>query len=174
MPKLETLILNALKNVTPRERQQILTPEPGTTVDVQYYAPVDDIEDDGGEIVIRFTRPHKRAKVTSIGGGPVRPPVTGAQDREDEGAGDRAFIVAALKDAAAKNSFPFVSLRWFKQRYLPALGTNFTPDEIDAIVMQLVARGEFILEKVPNPNPPYFEVTAVRTPDMPAAQNNIV
>lgn len=79
---------------------------------------------------------------------------------------DAAFLLAALKDAAAKNQYPYISISWFKNTWLPALGAKFSSDELQALITRLTASGEVIVEKVHNPNGK-FPTTTIRTPDMP-------
>lgn len=107
----------------------------------------------GGAITIHFT--------PTIGGTPtIAKSVT--VDHDD----DSAFLLAALKDAAAKNQYPYISIAWFKNTWLPALGAKFTFDELNALITRLTASGEVIVEKVHNPNGK-FPTTTIRTPDMP-------
>jgi hypothetical protein len=78
-----------------------------------------------------------------------------------------------LRDAHEKNKQPFVALRWFKNKYLPALGINIPAEDLNALIMKLVAQGDLIIEKVPNLNKPDYDVTTIRTPDMPPPRSNI-
>jgi hypothetical protein len=100
----------------------------------------------------------------------ARKAVTGPQGALSD---DAVLLLGALRDAHEKNKQPFISLRWFKTKYLPALGINMTPDELNDLILRLVARGEIIIEKVPNRNNSERDVTTVRTPDMPPPKTDL-
>lgn len=151
------LNVNQLQNLIADDVKELLQLPDGSTVDVKFRA-ASTAQPREGEITIKFALPTKKQD-----GG-----LTGAPDKLDE---DAILFVGALRDAWEKTKYPFISLSWFKRNYLPALGFKLTPPEMKDLITRLLARGEIIVEKLPNLNNPEYEVTAIRTPDMPSASD---
>jgi hypothetical protein len=153
--------VNQLQRLIAAEVKDLLKLPDGSNIEVKFQA--DTIASgSGGEISIKFSMPSAEPA--------ARKAVTGPQGALSD---DAALLLGALRDAHEKNKQPFISLRWFKTKYLPALGINMTPDELNDLILRLVARGEIIIEKVPNRNNSERDVTTVRTPDMPPPKTDL-
>jgi hypothetical protein len=65
---------------------------------------------------------------------------------------------------AAEHKVAFVSLKWFRDQFLPGFGVAWaaTPHAGKEIVSEAIARGLFLTSKVQNPKAPAFPVTAIR------------
>lgn len=147
-----------LEDVVKRE----LRLSPNSKIDIKLSRPA---AKGPGEINIQF------AATASPPSGTIKPdPVTVAPGTRITTSDDEAFLLAAIRDAHEKSQYPFISLKWFKTTWLPALGAKFTYDEFQELITRLVAQGDVIVEKVQNPYG--HPVTSIRTPDMPAAKES--
>ena len=93
------------------------------------------------------------AEVPKDGGGR-----TGAFDYE-------TAIVQLLGDLAeVESAREFVSLKWFRDQYLPSRGHEWSRDPRDNGVLLRHATGQRLIltSQVPNPNNPLHPVTAIR------------
>lgn len=118
----------------------------GETIDIK------SVEVYEGEIVITFETK------TILDGASM----TGAVDQVDE---DGAFVVAALRDAQEKMKRPFIGLSWFRDKYLPALGTNMNAIQLHDVITALIVKGLIVLDKIPGKLGAARPVSAIRTPD---------
>jgi hypothetical protein len=153
--------VNQLQRSIAADVKELLKLPDGTDIKVNFRADTATPER-GGEISIKFSMPGAEP--------PTAKTMTGAPAQTDD---DAVLLLGALRDAHEKNKQPFIALRWFKGKYLRALGINMPSDELNDLIMRLVAQGDLIIEKVPNRNPPFFDVTTVRTPDMPPPKNDL-
>ncbi|MDP8991061.1 MAG: hypothetical protein M3N41_13390, partial [Acidobacteriota bacterium] len=64
----------------------------------------------------------------------------------------------------AEHKIAFVSLKWFRDQFLPTRGVAWaaTPYVGQETVKEAIDRGLFLTSKVPNPKAPAFPVTAIR------------
>jgi hypothetical protein len=153
--------VNQLQRLIAADVKDLLKLPDGSNIEVKFQA--DTIaSESGGEISIKFSMPSAEPA--------ARKAATGPQGALSD---DAVLLLGALRDAHEKNKQPFIALRWFKGKYLPALGINLPSDELNALLLKLVAQDKIILEKVPNRNPPYHDVTTVRTPDMPPPKTDL-
>ena len=76
----------------------------------------------------------------------------------------RVELMRALWKAERRPGFEFVSLKWFRDLFLPAQGYQRaqSPAERDRAIRDGVDDGVLLTYKVPNPESPAFPVTAVR------------
>lgn len=114
-----------------------------------------------GEIRLTYRRP----------GAAVRAPLTGARQADMDD--DKAFILAALRDAQDKMQRPFIGLPWFRDKYIPMLGSNMDSVRIHQVITALIAQGEIILDKVESANSDRM-IAAIRTPDHPVSRSNFI
>jgi hypothetical protein len=65
---------------------------------------------------------------------------------------------------AAEHKVAFVSLKWFRDQFLPGFGVAWaaTPYSGQETVKEAIDRGLFLTSKVQNPKAPTFPVTAIR------------
>lgn len=65
---------------------------------------------------------------------------------------------------AAEHKVSFVSLKWFRDQFLPGFGVAWaaTPYAGQETVKEAIDRGLFLTNKVQNPKAPAFPVTAIR------------
>ncbi len=65
---------------------------------------------------------------------------------------------------AAEHKVSFVSLKWFRDQFLPGYGVAWaaTPYAGQETVKEAIDRGLFLTSKVQNPKAPAFPVTAIR------------
>jgi hypothetical protein len=65
---------------------------------------------------------------------------------------------------AAEHKVAFVSLKWFRDQFLPGFGVAWaaTPYAGQETVKEAIDRGLFLTSKVQNPKAPAFPVTAIR------------
>jgi hypothetical protein len=65
---------------------------------------------------------------------------------------------------AAEHKVSFVSLKWFRDQFLPGCGVSWaaTPYLGQEVVKEAIDRGLFLTSKVQNPKAPAFPVTAIR------------
>lgn len=147
-----------LEDVVKRE----LRLSPNSKIDIKLSRPA---AKGPGEINIQFAAPTASQITTSSA-----PPLTVAPGTRITTSDDEAFLLAAIRDAHEKSQYPFISLKWFKTTWLPALGAKFTYDEFQELITRLVANGEVVVEKIKNPYG--HPVTSIRTPDMPAAKES--
>jgi hypothetical protein len=103
--------------------------------------------------------------------GAVGTPVTVARQADMDD--DKAFILAALRDAQEKMQRPFIGLAWFRDKYVPMLGTNMDGVRIQQAITELIVQGGIVLDKVESANSAR-PLSAIRTPDMPVSQSNLI
>lgn len=113
-----------------------------------------------GEIRLKYRR-----------SGAIRPLLTGARQEVMED--DKAFILAALRDAQEKMQRPFIGLAWFRDKYVPMLGANMEGVRIHQAITELIVQGEIVLDKVESANSDR-PLSAIRTPDRPPSQSNLI
>jgi hypothetical protein len=65
---------------------------------------------------------------------------------------------------AAEHKVAFVSLKWFRDQFLPGFGVSWAamPYAGQETVKEAIDRGLFLTSKVQNPKAPAFPVTAIR------------
>jgi len=101
------------------------------------------------------------------------PPVsrsTKLRERPDVGALPAQLSEAVRALDAAEHKVAFVSLKWFRDQFLPGFGVAWAtmPYAGQEIVKAAIDRGLFLTSKVQNPKAPAFPVTAIRlNRDMP-------
>jgi hypothetical protein len=64
----------------------------------------------------------------------------------------------------AERSVSFVSIKWFRDQFLPSSGASWAavPYAGQEIVKEAIDRGLFLTSKVPNPKTPAYPTTAIR------------
>ncbi len=75
-----------------------------------------------------------------------------------------ADILGALDAAERRPGYTFVSLKWFRDTVLPAVGAelNADPARRQTVLRELTEKRLLLTSKVPNPKNPAFPVTAIR------------
>lgn len=136
-----------------------------------------------GEIRIRFGGPpsaHGRAGSPSQSGrdddlpGSILPPKSQGMTTLQL----RVELIRALRMAEQRPGFDFVSLKWFRDLFLPAQEYQWSrnPTDRDREIRSAVEDGVLLTYKVPNPKTPAYPVTAVRLnrqhPDVSAVLRN--
>jgi hypothetical protein len=74
---------------------------------------------------------------------------------------------------AAEHKVSFVSLKWFRDQFLPGFGVSWaaTPYAGQETIKEAIDRGLFLTSKVQNPKAPAYPVTAIRlNRDLPEIQ----
>ena len=73
-------------------------------------------------------------------------------------------LINALNDAEMRPGFEFVSLKWFRDTYLPGEQYDWAkmPRSLDAMIRAAISDGVLLTSKVTNPRSPQFPVTAIR------------
>ena len=84
----------------------------------------------------------------------LRETLTVALSRDD--------LIRALADAERRPGFDFVSLKWFRDLFLPGQAYAWDHVDRDEMIRAAVEDELLITYKVPNPKSPAFPVTAVR------------
>lgn len=77
---------------------------------------------------------------------------------------------------AAEHKVAFVSLKWFRDQFLPGFGFAWaaTPYVGQETVKEAIERGLFLTSKVQNPKAPAFPVTAIRlNRDLPEVRQTL-
>jgi hypothetical protein len=77
---------------------------------------------------------------------------------------------------AAEHKVAFVSLKWFRDQFLPGSGVAWaaTPYAGQETVKEAIDRGLFLTSKVQNPKAPAFPVTAIRlNRDLPEVRQTL-
>lgn len=87
-----------------------------------------------------------------------------AGDNLDSSALPMHLVEAVKALDAAERVGAFVSLKWFRDQYLPGLGTSWAaaPAVGQPIIKEAIDRGLFLTGKVPNPKAPAYPVTSIR------------
>ena len=91
--------------------------------------------------------------------------LSASQPRTSEGSGDPLQdFVAALDHVERDPHLHFVSLKWFRDTYLPKRGYDWAndPDLPRQMVHEAAAAEMILTSKVPNPKTPEFPVTTIR------------
>lgn len=96
---------------------------------------------------------------------PVRAIDSVAHDSQTEPAhsvGDLEEVCSALAEAETGRSF--VSLKWFRDDFLPAKGYAWTktPEDCYAVLTKAITDGWILTSKVTNPRAPQYPTTAIR------------
>jgi len=65
---------------------------------------------------------------------------------------------------AAEHKVSFVSIKWFRDQFLPSSGVSWAtaPYAGQEVVAEAIQRGLFLTNKVPNPKAPAYPTTAIR------------
>ncbi|MGH9533040.1 MAG: hypothetical protein ACRD2Q_11665, partial [Terriglobales bacterium] len=73
-------------------------------------------------------------------------------------------LIQALHRAESQPGFGFVSLKWFRDAYLPRAGYSWAVSESSRqqALHDAIQEGVIVTSKVPNPRSPEFPVTAIR------------
>ena len=73
-------------------------------------------------------------------------------------------LINTLNDAEMRPGFEFVSLKWFRDTYLPGEQYDWAkmPRFLDAMIRAAISDGVLLTSKVTNPRSPQFPVTAIR------------
>ncbi len=73
-------------------------------------------------------------------------------------------LIEALDGAERRPGYSFVSLKWFRDKVMPAVGTIWadTYESRSEALREAIEDGVILTGKVPNPNAPTFPVTAIR------------
>jgi len=73
-------------------------------------------------------------------------------------------VIRALSLAEHRPGFEFVSLKWFRDAALPAVGYDWakSDQQRQEILRDAIAQRLILTSKVPNPKDPQFPVTAIR------------
>jgi hypothetical protein len=72
-------------------------------------------------------------------------------------------LIRALHRAESRPGFDFVSLKWFRDLYLPAEGFDWarSSESRDQQLREAIGQGWIVKSKKPNPKAPQFPVTAI-------------
>lgn len=75
-----------------------------------------------------------------------------------------ADVIQSLQSAEQRPGFDFVSLKWFRDLFLPAEEHGWANSSAarDEVIRSAIERGIILINKVPNPKNPAFPVTAIR------------
>ena len=114
----------------------------------------------GGECVVQIRFVEAASTADSEDDGPGR-----RQDRLSEDAAasqEMSALIEELRRAEAK--LPFVGLKWFRDKVLPASGHDFAaePERIRRLLHTAIEQNRILTSQVPNPNEPSRPVTAIR------------
>ncbi len=126
-------------------------------------ASADSWSPDSGEIHISFVRIETRAAKTA---GRSSERLTGSLTHAEPPLPVRnpgSDLIRALHKAESRPGFDFVSLKWFRDLFLPAEGFDWA-QSIEARDHQLrdaIAQGWIVTSRKPNPKAPQFPVTAI-------------
>jgi hypothetical protein len=73
-------------------------------------------------------------------------------------------LVMALAKAELDPQLGFVSLKWFRDTYLPRQGYSWAaaPDERQRVLVNAIERRWILTSRVPNPKNPQYPVTAIK------------
>ena len=73
-------------------------------------------------------------------------------------------LLLALTKAENDPQLGFVSLKWFRDTYLPRQGYAWTgaPEKVRGVLVEAINRKWILTSKVPNPTNPQYPVTAIR------------
>ncbi len=87
-----------------------------------------------------------------------------AARRMDERGARRLELLASLNKAEQRPGLQFVALKWFRDQFLPAEGSEWTqaPDGRDEALRSAIDDGIVLTHRVPNPKDPRFPTTAIR------------
>lgn len=126
-------------------------------------ASADSWSPDSGEIRISFVRNESRAAKTAERSAerPAEsltsavPPVRARNPSID--------LIRALHKAESRPGFDFVSLKWFRDLYLPAEGFDWAQsiEARDQKLREAIGQGWIVTSRKPNPKAPQFPVTAI-------------
>ena len=123
--------------------------------DASYFEP------EACEVVIRFVASDEPRDVGHPGDAEVP-----QGDGDSAGALDYETAIGQLLDdlAEVESAREFVSLKWFRDQYLPSRGHEWSSDPRDNGVLLRHATGQRLIltSQVPNPNNPLHPVTAIR------------
>jgi hypothetical protein len=134
-----------------------------------------------GEIRVHFGGTRGAAVPGHAGEGQAAPqatssPVPHVVGRQPDGLGARRLELITLLDRAERRpGLQFVSLKWFRDQFIPAEGHGWAeaPEERDAALRSAIEDGVVLTYRVLNPKDPRFPTTAVRLnrshPDVRAA-----
>lgn len=122
-----------------------------------------------GQILITFPGPavadtgqEAPAPATGHDNGPSQesnPPEAGHDPRSW-----RVGLIVSLDTAEHRPDFNFVSLKWFRDLFLPAEGHDWLESQAarQELIRDAIENGIILTSKVPNPKTPAFPVTAIR------------
>lgn len=73
-------------------------------------------------------------------------------------------LLLALAEAEREPQFNFVSLKWFRDVYLPRQGYPWAsaPENRQQVLVEAITRKWILTSRVPNPKNPQFPVTAIK------------
>ena len=73
-------------------------------------------------------------------------------------------LLRALEKAEHEPQFGFVSLKWFRDVYLPRQGYSWAaaPESRQTVLVEAINRRWILTSKVANPKNPQFPVTAIK------------
>ena len=117
----------------------------------------------GGEIRIRFDAAPEEAAGHEFD---EEPPYAEDDEYDDRGNSwqNRYELIRSLQRAGRREGFEFVSLKWFRDLFLPAEQYAWT-DSLEARSREIgdaIDEGAILTYKVPNTRSPEFPVTAIR------------
>jgi len=97
------------------------------------------------------------------------PPATARSETPSIAAEAVAVLSRPLAEAiraldAAERKVSFVSIKWFRDQFLPSSGVSWAaaPYAGQEVVKEAIDRGLFLTSKVPNPKTPAYPTTAIR------------
>ena len=118
----------------------------------------------GGEIRIRFDESPAVAAVPDLEGDAEYPVEEDFDDGGNVWQQNRYDLIRSLQRAGRREGFEFVSLKWFRDLFLPAEQYAWS-DSLEARSREIgdaIDDGAILTYKVPNTRSPEFPVTAIR------------
>jgi hypothetical protein len=130
---------------------------------VKRNAPADSWSPDSGLVSISYdTSPAGQPDALETdAAGPAHPDAPPHPVHTEDPARD---LVLALARAANDPQLGFVSLKWFRDTYLPQQGYAWAaaPENRQRVLVEAIERRWILTSKVPNPKNPQYPVTAIR------------